>query len=112
MRQAGVLAAAGIVALSTMIDRLPEDHANARLLAEGLASLEGLTVQVENVQSNIVYFDVAPGGMTAVELAARLRSRGVLVLPSAERTLRAVTHYMVARRDILRALEIVREEMA
>ena len=112
MRQAGVLAAAGIVALNTMVDRLPEDHANARLLAEGLAFLEGLTVQVENVQSNIVYFDVAPGGMTAAELAARLGSRGVLVLPTAERTLRAVTHCMVARRDILRALEIVREEMA
>ncbi|MHC1744802.1 MAG: low-specificity L-threonine aldolase [Syntrophobacteraceae bacterium] len=112
MRQAGVLAAAGIVALTTMIDRLPEDHANARLLAEGLASVEGLKVPLEHVQSNIVYFEVARDGMTAQELAARLRERDVLILPTGARTLRAVTHYMVTRDDIARALDVIRKELS
>jgi threonine aldolase len=112
MRQAGVLAAAGIVALTTMVDRLPEDHANARLLAEGLASLKGLSVPLEHVQTNIVYFDVVRGGMSAQDLAGRLRSRGILMLPTGPHTLRAVTHYMVSRDDVLRALDIIREELS
>lgn len=112
MRQAGVLAAAGIVALTTMVDRLPEDHANARLLAEGLASLEGIAVPLEHIQSNIVYFNVNRGGMTAQEFAGRLRSRGILMLPTGAHTLRAVTHYMVRREDILRALDIIRAELS
>lgn len=112
MRQAGVLAAAGIVALTTMVDRLPEDHANARLLAEGLATIRGLTVPLEHVQSNIVYFNVERDGMSAADLVARLRNRGVLVLPTGARTMRAVTHYMVTREGVLRALDAVREELS
>ncbi len=112
MRQAGVIAAAGIVALTTMVDRLPEDHANAKLLAEGLASMEGLTVPFEHVQSNIVYFNVERDGKSAADFAAGLRSHGVLVLPTGPRTMRAVTHYMVSRKDILRALDAVRKELS
>lgn len=112
MRQAGVLAAAGIVALTEMVDRLHEDHAHARLLAEGLASVEGLSVSLERVQSNIVYFDVTRDGVTARDLADRLGGRGVLALPTGARTLRAVTHYMIGREDILRAVSVVREVLA
>jgi threonine aldolase len=112
MRQAGVLAAAGVVALTTMIDRIPEDHANARLLAEGLASVEGLSVPLEHVQTNIVYFDVVRTGMSAQDFAGRLKRRGILVLPTGDRTLRAVTHYMVSRDGVHQALEVVRQELS
>mgnify|MGYP000971029170 CR=1 FL=1 len=112
MRQAGVLASAGIVALTTMVDRLPEDHANARLLAEGLASMEGLTVPLEHVQSNIVYFNAERDGISAADFAARLRTHGVLVLPTGVRTMRAVTHYGVSREDVLWALDAVRRVLS
>lgn len=112
MRQAGILAAAGIVALNTMVDRLPEDHANARLLAEGLASVAALKVSLEHVQSNIVYFNVLRDEMSAETLCARLRTHGVLMLPTGARTLRAVTHYMVTRNDVVLALEVIRGELS
>ncbi len=111
MRQAGVLAAAGIVALETMVDRLVEDHANAKILAEGLATVEGLRVPLEHVQSNIVYFDVVRDGMSAQEVCARLKTRGVLVLPTGPRTMRAVTHYMVGRDAVIQAVEAAREAL-
>lgn len=112
MRQAGVLAAAGIVALETMVDRLVEDHANARVLAEGFAAIEGLRVPLEHVQTNIVYFEAVREGLDAQELAARLKARGVLVLPTGARTLRAVTHCMVGRDDILQAVAAARNALA
>ena len=80
MRQAGVLAAAGIVALSEMTGRLAEDHANARRLADGLAEIEGLDLDPETVRTNIVYFEIRPDGLPAAELAARLNLQGVRVL--------------------------------
>ena len=79
MRQAGVLAAAGLVALDTMIDRLAEDHQNARRLAQGLANIEGLSVDPESIQSNIVFFDVDEELGTAADLIAALKNQGVLV---------------------------------
>jgi threonine aldolase len=112
MRQAGILAAAGIVALNTMVDRLPEDHANARVLAEGLASVEALKVPLEHIQSNIVYFDILRDGMTAQTVSVRLKTRGVLMLPTGARTMRAVTHYMVNRDDVLHALKVIRDELS
>ena len=104
MRQAGVIAAAGIVALTEMVERLAEDHANARKLAEGLAEMEGLAVDLPGVRTNIVYFDVTRPDMDAASLAARLRSEGVALLAAGKRRLRAVTHYHVSTEDIAAAL--------
>jgi threonine aldolase len=104
MRQAGVLAAAGIVALNEMVDRLAEDHANARRLAEGLAGLAGLALDPARYPTNIVYFDVVKPGLSAAELVARLQKEGVRMLAAGPRTIRAVTHYEVTATDIETAL--------
>ena len=105
MRQAGVLAAAGIVALNEMVDRLAEDHANAHRLAEGLAGMPGLELNPEQYKTNIVYFDVVKPGLSAAELVAALQKEGVRMLASGPRKIRAVTHYEVTSRDIDYALE-------
>jgi threonine aldolase len=112
MRQAGVIAAAGIVSLSSMIDRLCDDHAHARTLAEGLASVGGLSLQPKQVMTNIVYFGIDRGGFSAQQLAARLAQRGVRVLATGERQLRAVTHYHITLDDVHHALNVVREVLA
>jgi len=91
MRQAGVIAAAGIVALNTMVDRLAEDHANARRLAEGLATIPGLAVNLERVRTNMVLVEVKPP-LIAAEFSARLKREGVLALPVDPATVRMVTH--------------------
>jgi len=112
MRQAGVLAAAALVALEQTPPRLAEDHENARLLAEGLANLRGVRVQPETPPTNIVIFDIRETGMPAAELSARLRERGVLINPVGPSALRAVTHYDVSRSGCLRALECVAAVLA
>jgi threonine aldolase len=104
MRQAGVLAAAGIVALNEMVDRLAEDHANARRLAEGLAEVPGLKLDPERCRTNIVYFNVAKPGLNAAELVAALQQEGVRMLAAGPHTIRAVTHYEVTEKDIDYAL--------
>lgn len=104
MRQAGILAAAGIVALEEMVDRLAEDHANARRLAEGLARIPGLEIDPETVRTNIVFFAIADGGPPAADLAARLATAGVLMLPLDPSRLRAVTHHPIPAEDVDRAL--------
>jgi threonine aldolase len=99
MREAGVIAAAGVVALTTMVDRLAEDHANARLLAAGLAEIPGVEIDPESVQTNLVFFDVtSPVG--APGLVAGLRERGVSCLVSGGSRIRMVTHYGIERADI------------
>jgi len=108
MRQAGVIAAAGIVALEEMVDRLAEDHANARRLAEGLAEMPGITIELDSVETNIVIFELHREDLTPEELAARLREQGVLLLPIGGRQLRAVTHYGIERKDIETALAAFR----
>jgi threonine aldolase len=100
MRQAGVLAAAGILGLETMIDRLERDHANARHLAQGLARQAGVKLHPAGVQTNIVIFDLPPEAPTALELAAGLRDHGVLMGAVGERRLRAVTHYGIEQEEI------------
>ena len=109
MRQAGVLAAAGLVALQETPKQLPEDHANARRLADGLAELAGVKIDPERVVTNIVIFDVADTGMAADEICAQLRERGVLASGFGT-SIRMVTHYDVSRENIetaLRALDSV-----
>ena len=111
MRQAGVLAAAGIVALNEMVDRLAEDHANAARLAKGLAALPGLELDPGRFKTNIVYFDVTKPGLRAAELVAALQKEGVRMLAAGPRTLRAVTHYEVAAGGIDYALEVAARVM-
>jgi len=107
MRQAGVLAAAGIVALEKMIDRLADDHANARRLAEGLADTPGFIVDLERVQTNIVFFELDSSvKVTADVVTQRMLAQGVkLFSPGAYfRRFRAVTHAGVTREEIDHAL--------
>lgn len=104
MRQAGVLAAAGIVSLTEMVDRLAEDHANAKILAAGLAGLKGLAVDPAAVKTNIVYFTITDEAMGSAELVEKLAVEGVRVLPVDARRCRAVTHYPITETDIGRAL--------
>lgn len=106
MRQAGVLAAAGIVALTEMVDRLAEDHANARRLAEGLANLNGISIDPSQVKTNIVYFEVTHETMTPQELVGRLEAEGVRMLAIGPRRIRAVTNYHVSAEDIEYALSV------
>ncbi|MGQ9501499.1 MAG: low-specificity L-threonine aldolase [Anaerolineae bacterium] len=106
-RQAGIIAAAGIVALEQMVDRLAEDHANARLLADGLANMPGITLDPTRVQTNLVFFGVAETLWNAAEFCERLAALGVLMLPLGRYIVRAVTHYGIERTDIEHALHIV-----
>ena len=103
MRQAGVLAAAVLVALDTMTERLAEDHADARRLAEGLLRLDGFEVALETVQTNIVMADL-PTAAAAAAGVTLLAERGVLALHIGARRIRFVTHYGIAADDIEQAL--------
>jgi len=111
MRQAGIIAAAGIVALEQMVDRLAEDHANARRLAEGLAEIAGLSVNLERVQTNMVYFDLLDRSLEPDHFLTRLRENGVKILSTGPRRFRAVTHYGIEAEDIEKALAVVRQVM-
>jgi threonine aldolase len=107
MRQVGVIAAAGIVALTEMVDRLSDDHDNARLLAEGLASIPGLAVDVETVQTNMVMFYPTDPRWTTETLNAALTNAGVLASYLGRTKIRAVTHYGIERGDVEEALGVV-----
>jgi threonine aldolase len=109
MRQAGVLAAAGLVALEQTPQRLPEDHENAKFLARGLAQVPGIRIDAESVQTNIVIFDVSGSGIAPSDFSARLKSRGVLMNGVSARQMRAVTHYDVDRGGCEAALEAISE---
>jgi threonine aldolase len=109
MRQSGILAAAGLWALDHNLVRLAEDHANARLLAERLAGLRGVNLDLATVQSNIVIFRMAEGAPDAATIVARAQKLGVLVSAFAARTVRAVTHLDVGREQCLQAAELLAE---
>ena len=104
MRQVGVIAAAGIVALETMVDRLAEDHANARKLAQGLSQIPGISIDPESLPTNLVFFEVTDGD--PAELTRRLNDRGVMG-GKPQRRWRFVTHYGTAPDDIDYALDII-----
>ena len=112
MRQTGILAAAGLYALTHHIDRLAEDHENARLLAEGLSEIPGLSVWPQ--ETNIVVFEIEQGP-SAQELCARLKGKGVLCSPAAAGTdpkrIRMVTHLGITREDVLRTVDLVAREL-
>ena len=101
MRQVGVIAAAGIIALETMIDRLAEDHEHARLLAQGLAQVSGVRIDATSVQTNIVVLNVDDGAA----FQRRLQELGVLTTAFGPSRVRMVTHYGIMRQDIEEALE-------
>jgi len=106
MRQAGVIAAAALVGLTEMVDRLPEDHVRARHLAEGLAQLPGITVDLETVQSNIVIFKPDPARLASEEFIAGMAEGGVRVSNYGLRGLRLVTHYQITDEDVARTLRV------
>ena len=112
MRQAGVLAAAGLVALDTMIERLADDHANARRLAQGLANIEGISVDPDSIQTNIVIFELDPSVGTATEVIQALAQAGVKVTPSRAQSLRMVTHRHIDGADVAEALARVSRTVA
>ena len=104
MRQAGMIAAAALYALDHHVDRLAEDHANARRLAEAIAEMPGLSTDPSAAETNIVYFDVDQSVGTAKDLCDRLHAVGVWMLPTGPQRIRAVTHLDVSAQDIHRAI--------
>jgi len=108
MRQAGILAAAGLMALEEGPKRLHEDHANARLLAEALATLDGVEIELDSVETNIVFFRLT-GRVRGAEMVAKLKERGVLVSALGRDTIRLVTHLDVDRAACARAAEAMTE---
>lgn len=107
MRQVGVIAAAGLIALEKGPKRLHIDHANAKLLAEGLAQVPGIRLTPAKVQTNIVIFDVGEAGWSSLEFLAELKKRKVLAGPVDERKIRMVTHLDVDREDIEKAIQAI-----
>jgi threonine aldolase len=114
MRQAGIIAAGGIYALEHHIERLSEDHANARFLADGLAAIPGVELVYDTVPTNILFFDVSGTGMTPQEVERGINALGVRMGGGYDgaKVIRAVTHLDVSREDCARAVEAVREVCA
>jgi threonine aldolase len=106
LRQVGVLAAAGLVALEKMVGRLGDDHENARLLANKLAEIDGISIDPHKVSTNILFFTVTRPGMTAYQLSSRLKERGVLANAVDESRIRMLTHHDVSKEDCLTAANI------
>jgi threonine aldolase len=112
MRQAGVLAAAGLIALEEHPKLLGRDHANAKFLAEGLAKIPGITLDPSKVQTNIVIFDVNGTGLSAAEFSKRLAAQGVLINGVRGGGMRLVTHYDADRAGCEKALEAIEQVAA
>ncbi len=105
MRQAGILAAAGLIALEEMPNRLEEDHVNAKLLAEGIAKLPGIALDPTTVTTNIVIFDIKETRLTVADFVAKSKEQGLLLSGVGGTRIRVVTHNDVSRSDCERALE-------
>lgn len=105
MRQAGVIAAAGIIALEKMVDRLAFDHENARLLAEGLARIPGFRIDLDTVETNIVVFDISALKIGSAAFADEMNKEGVKLTTRPPHRMRAVTSRMFGREDLILALE-------
>jgi threonine aldolase len=111
MRQAGIIAAAGIYALDHHIDRLKEDHQNAKRLALGLKEIKGISIDPEEVETNIVIFDIAEMGMTAAQVRDEMKKKGVLIHAFGKTQIRLVTHLDVSKEDIEVALKAFRRAL-
>ena len=109
MRQVGIIAAAGIYAIDNNFNRLVEDHRNAQLLAERLNDLEGLKIDLESVQTNIVVIDITETKKSVEQFLKALKEKGILLVPFGKTKIRAVTHLDVKRDQILGAVEKFKE---
>ena len=107
MRQAGIIAAPGIVALESMIERLRDDHTNARRLAEGMAKIEGIHVDLSRVQTNIVCFNIDGLGVTADFFISKLKEESILALPLTETKVRMVTHREIEKEQVEKAIAAI-----
>jgi threonine aldolase len=112
MRQAGIIAAAGIVALKQMVNRLADDHANARRLAEGLARVPHIALDPDHVETDIVIFELQKSAPDPSQFCQRLADYGVKMSPIGGRQIRAVTHYGIEASDIEQALAAIERVMA
>jgi threonine aldolase len=112
MRQAGIIAAACIYALDHHVERLSEDHDNARALAQGLATIPGVVIDPATVETNLVFFELAPPAPPAPVVAERLAAEGVRIGAAGQRRMRAVTHIDVDRAGIEVAIDAVRRVLA
>ncbi len=109
MRQVGILASAAIVALDTMVDRLSEDHSNANYLAYGLSKIPGITINPDNISTNIVYFELESGNVQ--KFLNLLHDRGILAQHPYGSKVRMVSHYGITRDDIDEALSVIAESV-
>ena len=111
MRQAGIIAAAGIVALETMVDRLQEDHTNARLLADGIANLSGIVLDPETIKTNIIYFDMDDTAVESANFLTVLAAKGIQFFDTGPRRFRMVTHYGITAEDILYTIDAFKQTL-
>jgi threonine aldolase len=111
LRQAGIVAASALYALDHHIERLAEDHAHARLFAEHIQNAPGIRINLDDVQSNLVFFHVEDDRGTAAQLSAKLRAQGVLMNASGSHRLRACTHHDVSREQVLEAARTIERIM-
>ena len=111
-RQAGILAAAGLHALDHHVERMAEDHANAKWFAEHVSAMQGVELVYADTQTNLVFLDVAPSGLAAETVSQRLRERGVALAMRGGTTFRAVTHLDVTRADVEQAARALQEALA
>jgi threonine aldolase len=111
MRQAGIIAAAGIVALETMVDRLQEDHTNARLLADGISDLPGVVLDPESIKTNIIYFEMDDTAVESADFLAALSTKGIQFFDTGPRRFRMVTHYGITAEDILYTIDAFKQTL-
>lgn len=109
MRQAGILAAAGIIAIENMIERLGEDHKNTRILGESLADISGIKVDLETIQTNMVCFDLQESGMDTYQFLPKLAEYNILGSPRPPTKVRLVTHYGISEEDIYVTIKAIKE---
>jgi threonine aldolase len=109
MRQAGILAAAGIIALENMVERLEEDHKNARILGEGLADISGIKVDLATIQTNMVYFDLQESSMDTFQFLLKLAEYNILGSPRPPTKVRLVTHCGINEEDIYTTIKAIKE---
>lgn len=109
MRQAGIVAAAGIIALEQMMERLKEDHKNARILGEGLANICGIKVDLETIQTNMVYLNLRESGMDTYQFLSKLAKYNILGSPRPPTKVRLVTHYGISEEDIYATIKVIKE---
>jgi len=109
MRQAGILAAAGIIAIENMVERLEEDHKNAQILGEGLTDMNGIKVDLETIPTNMVYFDLQGSGMDTYQFLPKLAEYNILGSPRPPSKVRLVTHYGISEDDIYTTIKAIKE---